>query len=901
MKIPINQLLSASFNTDIPPGVLLPMVPGGEKQDTPQVFKDSILTCFSLCNDLTPEQRANELITKSIFDTLVEKGAEPSTATEIPQESSLLPINPGPIQNEQSELILPLPLQNAPVLSKENVPADVKAPIVDAPNSPVTGIPVEHVIARPQIPNIQMQESSITYNPDIPEQKNDALPDPQEKGNQQVNVQGQVLTKESPEKAPFNFLTLSAPQPSPGAIKINNQKQETTESKSGNDKVYYTNDTKEDTTIQKDRDVALLHPNNGNESKAQSSNGVGRVVTAETNPLAQQTPVLADSRGMIAQGILETIVEEITNQRTAEGKNNVTPQGLVNALEKLVEHQNTFNTNPSSAPDESPLSVMSKAKPLASSDTGAMRILETIVEEITIQRTAEGKNNVTPQGLVNALEKLLEHQNTFNTNPSPAPAESPVLVTSKDKPINIGLPEIDLLSTLQKASNKDTPPLLTPLVPDEQKPNLAFALSSDRFMESETNNKLSLLNRILQELHITKPKVMINDISSKHTVASNDAVEATDVNTNEMKGKIKHPQTTLLPLNVNNIKPQDMPYHVIDKQTTVHQDTAKEHTKNIQVEPDIELNPNKSNKGSNDPAYSESNPWRHAAKQNPLTPPMDTKIHTNTQTAGQTDTGAKAAAVAAETRYTVFGKESDPSLQPADAKHTEAALAEGERKTSPQNLPFSPQEMKTTDSPLPKTELISSDVQHKNTSTMLATNEQNASVSTSLLEGLGSQSVKEVQKTNNPQQIPEPYYNNIIEQIAQKVRTHLREGKWDMNLRLDPPELGSIKLRFSVTGNRLEASIEVEKLNVMQAIERDIPRLKESISSAGIDVGRLDVLFHEGNDGRNRPYLAQQTNHETQNATEEDTDIETVEKADQETTLTGVNNALDIDRIDYIA
>jgi hypothetical protein len=61
------------------------------------------------------------------------------------------------------------------------------------------------------------------------------------------------------------------------------------------------------------------------------------------------------------------------------------------------------------------------------------------------------------------------------------------------------------------------------------------------------------------------------------------------------------------------------------------------------------------------------------------------------------------------------------------------------------------------------------------------------------------------------------------------------------------------------------------------------------------------VLFHEGNDGRNRPYLAQQTNHETQNATEEDTDIETVEKADQETTLTGVNNALDIDRIDYIA
>ena len=69
-------------------------------------------------------------------------------------------------------------------------------------------------------------------------------------------------------------------------------------------------------------------------------------------------------------------------------------------------------------------------------------------------------------------------------------------------------------------------------------------------------------------------------------------------------------------------------------------------------------------------------------------------------------------------------------------------------------------------------------------------------------------------------------------------------------MQLSPPELGTLKLEFSFEDDILETKITVERTAVKDVIEKDIPRLRELISSADIDVGKLDVSLQEKENGR---------------------------------------------------
>jgi flagellar hook-length control protein FliK len=95
-----------------------------------------------------------------------------------------------------------------------------------------------------------------------------------------------------------------------------------------------------------------------------------------------------------------------------------------------------------------------------------------------------------------------------------------------------------------------------------------------------------------------------------------------------------------------------------------------------------------------------------------------------------------------------------------------------------------------------------------------------------------------------------PLGNDVADNIIQNAKLYTQGGKSEVKILLNPPELGTLKLEFAFDDDILETKITVERSSVKDVIEKDIPRLRELISNADIDVGKLDVSLQDKENGR---------------------------------------------------
>jgi len=151
-----------------------------------------------------------------------------------------------------------------------------------------------------------------------------------------------------------------------------------------------------------------------------------------------------------------------------------------------------------------------------------------------------------------------------------------------------------------------------------------------------------------------------------------------------------------------------------------------------------------------------------------------------------------------------------------------------------------------------------------------STNHSNVSQDNSFLNNQGSDTAREssINLTNIKQGVePKISFANVARQInvaqpfeslgvdlvdnfIQRARLFTQGDKSAIKLQLNPPELGSLKLEFTVQDDVLEAKIFVERSVVKDIIEKDIPRLRELIANTEVDVGKLDVFLQEKEDER---------------------------------------------------
>ena len=95
----------------------------------------------------------------------------------------------------------------------------------------------------------------------------------------------------------------------------------------------------------------------------------------------------------------------------------------------------------------------------------------------------------------------------------------------------------------------------------------------------------------------------------------------------------------------------------------------------------------------------------------------------------------------------------------------------------------------------------------------------------------------------------EAFRTVMVERIAQAAQNYLRDGQSQMRIRLNPPELGEMRVHFSMDGESASAEVTVTKPEAAQLIMQHIEQLRRSLAQVGVELGSFDVREHEAPHG----------------------------------------------------
>jgi flagellar hook-length control protein FliK len=93
----------------------------------------------------------------------------------------------------------------------------------------------------------------------------------------------------------------------------------------------------------------------------------------------------------------------------------------------------------------------------------------------------------------------------------------------------------------------------------------------------------------------------------------------------------------------------------------------------------------------------------------------------------------------------------------------------------------------------------------------------------------------------------------VAEQITGAIVAHLEvsqtEGRVDFHLRLDPPELGQVRVQLTVTEQTLTARLVARDDATRQLIQSQMDSLRQKLQETGLSLGQLDVSSGGGGRG----------------------------------------------------
>lgn len=99
--------------------------------------------------------------------------------------------------------------------------------------------------------------------------------------------------------------------------------------------------------------------------------------------------------------------------------------------------------------------------------------------------------------------------------------------------------------------------------------------------------------------------------------------------------------------------------------------------------------------------------------------------------------------------------------------------------------------------------------------------------------------INTVQTTVTPSRSAE---TTPLQQIADRVQVTLDQGENSATIRLQPEELGGVRIRLQVQDGQVYLSIQTEKPQTGRMIDQQLGDLRQSLESGGIKVGDLAVL-----------------------------------------------------------
>jgi flagellar hook-length control protein FliK len=88
---------------------------------------------------------------------------------------------------------------------------------------------------------------------------------------------------------------------------------------------------------------------------------------------------------------------------------------------------------------------------------------------------------------------------------------------------------------------------------------------------------------------------------------------------------------------------------------------------------------------------------------------------------------------------------------------------------------------------------------------------------------------------------PANAFASVIERVAAEISTHSRQGQHEITMRLEPPELGNLKIELLLDGDRLQARVTAEGADAGNLIQTHLPELRQALQAHNLDLVNVQV------------------------------------------------------------
>ena len=86
--------------------------------------------------------------------------------------------------------------------------------------------------------------------------------------------------------------------------------------------------------------------------------------------------------------------------------------------------------------------------------------------------------------------------------------------------------------------------------------------------------------------------------------------------------------------------------------------------------------------------------------------------------------------------------------------------------------------------------------------------------------------------------VPQGLWDNVV---GQRMSQMVRQGAQEVQLQLDPPELGRLGIRISMTGEEASVQFSSQHSGVRDLLEDNVTRLRDMLSREGVDLVNVDI------------------------------------------------------------
>jgi flagellar hook-length control protein FliK len=96
------------------------------------------------------------------------------------------------------------------------------------------------------------------------------------------------------------------------------------------------------------------------------------------------------------------------------------------------------------------------------------------------------------------------------------------------------------------------------------------------------------------------------------------------------------------------------------------------------------------------------------------------------------------------------------------------------------------------------------------------------------------------------QTLPPDTARTVVDQVVKGLALKVQGENSEVRIRLEPPSLGEVVVSMRMENGKLQAQIDVTQAAVKGALDGNLGQLRQSLSTRGIEVQRLDVVFSGG-------------------------------------------------------